>query len=73
MSYLKKSLLATAITGMMFSGSAFADGANSDAAKEYLTKDSFSYEVYGIIAMQVRTAITILVAKQLTTIWAACS
>ncbi len=52
MSYLKKSLLATAITGMMFSGSAFADGANSDAAKEYLTKDSFSYEVYGIIAMR---------------------
>lgn len=38
---------------MMFSGSAFADGANSDAAKEYLTKDSFSYEVYGIIAMRV--------------------
>ncbi|OCQ11286.1 chitoporin [Vibrio parahaemolyticus] len=52
MSYLKKSLLATAITGMMFSGAALADGANSDAAKEYLTKDSFSYEVYGIIAMQ---------------------
>ncbi|HHX8315276.1 TPA: chitoporin [Vibrio diabolicus] len=52
MSYLKKSLLATAITGMMFSGAAFADGANSDAAKEFLTKDSFSYEVYGIIAMQ---------------------
>ncbi|UTZ36743.1 chitoporin [Vibrio campbellii] len=52
MSYLKKNLLATAITGMMFSSSAFADGANSDAAKEYLTKDSFSYEVYGIIAMQ---------------------
>ncbi|MCR9311872.1 chitoporin [Vibrio alginolyticus] len=52
MSYLKKSLLATAITGMMFSGVAFADGANSDAAKEFLTKDSFSYEVYGIIAMQ---------------------
>ena len=52
MSYVKKSLLATAITGMMFSGAAFADGANSDAAKEFLTKDSFSYEVYGIIAMQ---------------------
>ncbi|KII80482.1 chitoporin [Vibrio renipiscarius] len=52
MSYLKKSLLATAITGMMFSGSAFADGADSDAAEKFLTQDSFSYEVYGIIAMQ---------------------
>ncbi|HAS6342996.1 TPA: chitoporin [Vibrio vulnificus] len=52
MSYLKKSLLATAVTGLMFSGAAFADGANSDAAKNYLTKDSFAYEVYGVIAMQ---------------------
>ncbi|HFQ5100426.1 TPA: chitoporin [Vibrio vulnificus] len=52
MSYLKKSLLATAVTGLMFSGAAFAEGANSDAAKNYLTKDSFAYEVYGVIAMQ---------------------
>lgn len=54
MSYLKKSLLATAVTGMMVSGFAFADAfANSDVETEnFLTKDSFAYEVYGIIAMQ---------------------
>ncbi|PMK01702.1 chitoporin [Vibrio sp. 10N.261.55.A7] len=47
-----KSLIAAAVSTMMLSGAAFADGANSDAAKEYLTQDSFAYEVYGIVAMQ---------------------
>ncbi|MDN3614354.1 chitoporin [Vibrio gallaecicus] len=52
MSTFKKTLLGAAVSTLMFSGAAFAEGANSDAAKNYLTKDSFSYEVYGIIAMQ---------------------
>ncbi|MCW8335336.1 porin [Vibrio sp. SCSIO 43135] len=52
MSYFKKTLLGAAVSSLMLSGAAFADGANSDAAKNYLTKDSFAYEVYGIIAMQ---------------------
>ncbi|EGR2796560.1 chitoporin [Vibrio navarrensis] len=52
MSYLKKSLVASAVSGLMLSGAALADGSNSDAAKNYLTKDSFAYEVYGVIAMQ---------------------
>ncbi|MEZ8826806.1 chitoporin [Vibrio amylolyticus] len=47
-----KSLIGAAVSTMMLSGAAFADGANSDAAKEYLTQDSFAYEVYGIVAMQ---------------------
>lgn len=52
MSHFKKTLLGAAVSSLVLSGAAFADGANSDAAKNYLTKDSFAYEVYGIIAMQ---------------------
>lgn len=52
MSTFKKTLLGAAVSTLMLSGGAYADGANSDAAKNYLTKDSFAYEVYGIIAMQ---------------------
>ncbi|MBW3696310.1 porin [Vibrio sp. T187] len=52
MSTFKKTLLGAAVSTLMLSGGAYAEGANSDAAKNYLTKDSFAYEVYGIIAMQ---------------------
>ena len=40
MSTFKKTLLGAAVSTLMFSGAAFAEGANSDAAKNYLTKDS---------------------------------
>ncbi|MDE1230485.1 porin [Vibrio aestuarianus] len=53
MSHFKKTLLGAVVSSLMMSGAAFADGANSDAAEKFLTKDSFAYEVYGIIAMQV--------------------
>ncbi|NIY84474.1 chitoporin [Vibrio hepatarius] len=53
MSQFKKTIIGAAIAAStLATGSVYADGANSDAAKEYLTKDSFAYEVYGIIAMQ---------------------
>ncbi len=53
MSQFKKTIIGAAIAAStLAAGSVYADGANSDAAKEYLTKDSFAYEVYGIIAMQ---------------------
>ncbi|CAH8184343.1 porin [Vibrio aestuarianus] len=52
MSHFKKTLLGAVVSSLMMSGAAFAEGANGDAAEKYLTKDSFAYEVYGIIAMQ---------------------
>jgi predicted porin len=50
---IKKSLLALAVSSLVMSGSAFA--ADADAVSIEKLKESFSYEVYGVIAMQALT------------------
>ncbi|MPW37113.1 porin [Vibrio sp. B1Z05] len=53
MSRLKKSLLAVAISTLSFSGISVAAGIQGEnAAEKFLTKSDFSYQVYGIIALQ---------------------
>ena len=50
---IKKSLLALAVSSLVMSGSVFS--ADADAVSIEKLKESFSYEVYGVIAMQALT------------------
>ncbi|MEZ9914049.1 hypothetical protein BCS93_09235 [Vibrio breoganii] len=53
MSLFKKSLVAVALSSLSLSGAALAAGIQGEnAAENFLTKSDFSYEVYGIIALQ---------------------
>ncbi|GEA51547.1 membrane protein [Vibrio inusitatus NBRC 102082] len=53
MSLFKKSLVAVALSSLSLSGAALAAGIQGEnAAETFLTKSDFSYEVYGIIALQ---------------------
>lgn len=54
MSRFNKTIIAAALSSLAFSGAVLANGQTSNtAAERFLTKSDFSYEVYGIIAMQV--------------------